>query len=99
MREKNIKKPKRVANWGKKTLVVSVLVVAPDSGIATFAVIVRLVRVMILLVGIPRMHIKNSRGRQDGLGWGRRCLGGVSVSELCVGGLGGEQMCGRGCRC
>ena len=26
-------------------------------------------------------------------------LGGVSVSELCVGGLGGEQMCGRGCRC
>ena len=27
VREKNIKKPNRVANWGKKTLVVSVLVV------------------------------------------------------------------------
>ena len=23
--------------------------------------------------------------------------GGVSVSELCVGGLGGGKMCGRGC--
>ena len=26
-------------------------------------------------------------------------LGGVSVSELCVGGLGGGKVCGRGCRC
>ena len=78
---------------------VSVLVVAPDSGVASFTVIVRLVRVMILLVGIPRMRIKNSRGRQDGLGWGRRCLGGVSVSELCLGGLGGGKVCGRDCRC
>ena len=24
-------------------------------------------------------------------------MGGVGVSELCVSGLGGEQMCGRGC--
>ena len=87
---------------GKKTLGVSVLVIllAPDSGVlvARFAVlIVRLVREVIFLVVIPRVHLKNSRGgdRMDLVGVGG--LGGVSVSELCVSGLGGEQMCGRGC--
>ena len=71
-RVKHIKQTNRVAKWKKK--VESVLVVAPDSGVASFAIIVRLVRVVIFLDVIPRMHIKNVRGRQDGLGW-RRCSG------------------------
>ena len=73
MREKNIKNQIGLLIGEKKTLGVSVLVIAPDSGVA---VIVRLVReVVFLVVIIPRMHIKNSRGGQDGLGrrWSGWC--------------------------
>ena len=49
---------------------VSVLVVAPDSGVASFAVIIRLVGVVIFFVVISRMHVnKVPRGGLDGLGW------------------------------
>ena len=69
MREKNIKKPKRVANWGKKTL--ESIAVTPDGVAVTggLLILVRPVGVVILFVVIVRMHIKNIRGGQDGPGW------------------------------
>jgi len=71
VREKNIKKPNRVANWEKKNTSGIRPRRRSDSGVARFVVIVRLVREVIFLRVIPRMYIKNSRGGQDGLGWRR----------------------------
>ena len=67
MREKNIKKPNRVTNWGEKTLEFT-----PDS-VAVFAgglfVLIRSVGEMVVLVSIPRRHIRGTiRMEQDGPG-------------------------------
>ena len=63
MREKNIKKPKRVANWGEKKTLESIAV-TPDGVAVTGGLLILVVRpvgVVILFVVIVRMHVKNIR--------------------------------------
>ena len=71
MREKNIKKPKRVANWGEKTL--EAIAVTPDSVTVTggLFIFIRPFGVVTLFVVILRMHVKNIRGGEYRLGWRR----------------------------
>ncbi len=73
VREKNIKKPKRVADWGKKTLGELVLVTPDGVAVLTgglFILIRPVLGVVVVLFAIPRRHVRGIRvERHDGPGW------------------------------